>query len=149
VELRRIKWVKHTASPICSSLSFLHNPKGQDMANYEHVAALRQYAEETHRRIGRTITHLLALQSQDGNGFADLLQHIQEQEIASRDAGYERVARLCQSMEDCLTGIHCGEEPRLEAVTTTLLEVCEAIRVHADVLGTMAADAHLQTQAVI
>jgi chemotaxis protein histidine kinase CheA len=91
----------------------------------------RQYAEGTRERMARVIRGLLTIEGDCRGRTEHLVRQIQEQEAASRRSGCERIARLCQSMEDCLTGIDRGEQPRLEPIVTTLVEVCQAISQHA------------------
>jgi len=113
-----------------------HNGKGQNMAGEgEFAISQKRYAAETHRRIARTISGLLKMEGNGGGDISQVLLQVRRQEEASRRAGFERVARLCQSMEDCLTGIRSGEQPRLDAFVTTLVEVCQAIELHADAIA--------------
>jgi len=117
-----------------------HHAKGQNMAGEgEFVTSRSRYAAETHRRIARTISGLLKMEGNGGGDISQVLLHVRRQEAASRHAGFERVARLCQSMEDCLAGIRSGEHPRLDAFVTTLVEVCQAIELHADAISNTSA----------
>jgi len=106
------------------------------MAREGELGTLRQrYAAQTRRRIARTIAGLLKMEGKGGGDISQVLLHVRRQAEASRRAGFERVARLCQSMEDCLTGIGSGEQLRLDAFVTTLVEVCQSIELHADAVA--------------
>jgi len=96
------------------------------------VVSRARYVQGTRQRMSAVIRDLSGMQGSCPGKADHVVRRIREQEQASRHAGYERIARLCQSMDDCLTGLDRGEQPRLEAVTATLVEVCQAISEHAD-----------------
>jgi len=92
----------------------------------------RQYARQTRRRMARAIRDLLTIQRVGSGDTSRVSAWIREQGEASRVAGFARVARLCQSMEDCLAGLRNGERPAVVPVVGTLLEVCRTVQLHAE-----------------
>jgi len=99
------------------------------------VISLQLYIEETRQRMADMICNLLATQYDCPAQTDCLLQQLRMQTEASRRAGYECIVQLCQSMEDCLIriGSHIDKQ-RLETAISTLMEACEAISRHADLI---------------
>ena len=96
-----------------------------------------RYAAETRERMAHLISSLLNIQRSGSGDTSGLSHRIDQQEQASRLAGFDRVARLCQTMEASLAGLRSGELPGLAAAITTLLDVCRAIELHAEAIARM------------
>jgi hypothetical protein len=139
----------HKLHAIDVTLSIHCMEKGRQVELFEYQAEKKRFAEETRRRMSRAITLLSATDKHNIGGFQELIRLISDQESASAAAGYERVARLCQSMDDCLSDIQYEDAPNMDAVVSTLAEVCEAIRVHADAVGAIAAELSVQPSIAI
>jgi hypothetical protein len=60
---------------------------------------------------------------------------IEAQEKASRTAGFAGIARLCETVSECLAGLRRGEQPVLVPLIGTLLEVCRTVELHAETLA--------------
>jgi hypothetical protein len=97
-------------------------------------AVARQYARETRRRMGRAIRDLLSIQRVGSGDTSRVSAWIRQQGEASRAAGFARLARLCETMNDCLAGLRNGERPVVAPMVGTLLEVCRTVQLHADAL---------------
>ena len=97
-------------------------------------AVARQYARETRRRMDRAIRDLLAIQRVGSGDTSRVSAWIRQQGEASRAAGFARLARLCETMNDCLAGLRNGERPVVVPMVGTLLEVCRTVQLHADAL---------------
>ena len=99
------------------------------------VVSRKLYIEKTpHRTVG--MTHSLLAMRIDNQGNMDrLLKQLREQAEAGRRAGYEGIANLCQSMENCVLRIGGQiEKPRLETAISTLMEACQVIARHAEII---------------
>ncbi len=99
------------------------------------TASRSQYACETQRRMGHTISDLAAIRWAEGIDTQSVLHMLREQEEAARRAGFPIIARLCLDMVDCLSEAVLGEETRLAIVATSLLESCRAIQMHGEAVG--------------
>ncbi len=92
------------------------------------------YVEKTPYRTAGIIRELLAMRFDDHGSRDLLLSQLREQAEAGRQAGYEGIVRLCQSMENCIARIgDVIENSRLETVISTLMEACRAISRHAEI----------------
>jgi hypothetical protein len=102
--------------------------------NAEVRAVAKQYARETRRRMDRAIRDLLTIQRVGSGDTSRVSAWIRQQGEASRAAGFVRLARLCETMNDCLAGLRNGERPVVVPMVGTLLEVCRIVQLHADAL---------------
>ena len=99
------------------------------------AAAKSRYVYETRQRISVIISELSAIRDNPTGDVDRPIGRIREQEGASREAGFERVARLCQAAENYLDGIGENESVQLPAVVDTVLDVCRAIELHAEAVA--------------
>jgi hypothetical protein len=60
---------------------------------------------------------------------------LEAQEKASRAAGFVEIARLCETVNECLAGLRRGERPVLVPMIGTLMEVCRTVRLHAETVA--------------
>jgi hypothetical protein len=60
---------------------------------------------------------------------------IEAQEKASRAAGFVGIARLCETVNECLAGLRRGEQPVLVPLVGTLREVCRTVALHAETVA--------------
>jgi hypothetical protein len=95
-------------------------------------AIAKQYARKTRQRMALAIGELLVIERAGLRDASRLLAWMEEQERASRGAGFAGVARLCGTVSDCLAGLQRGEQPVLVPMVGTLLEVCRTVRLHAE-----------------
>jgi predicted component of type VI protein secretion system len=82
--------------------------------------------------MARAIRDLLTIQRVGSGDTRRVSAWIRRQGEASRAAGFARVARLCDTMNDCLVGLRNGERPAAVPVASTLLEVCRTVQLHAE-----------------
>jgi len=78
------------------------------------------------------------LEIMDRVGMGDTLRlsgWMEAQEEASRAAGFVGIARLCQTVSECLAGLRRGERPVLVPLVGTLLEVCRTVGLHAETVA--------------
>jgi len=93
------------------------------------------YVAGTRQRAAGMVRSLMSMQD-DCKGQKDhLLQQLQEQTEASRSNGFDSVASLCQSMEDCLARIDSYEKLQSEAAISALIESCQVISEHAETIS--------------
>jgi hypothetical protein len=85
--------------------------------------------------MARAIRELLSVQALGSGDTSRLSGWICEQKEASRAAGFVRVARLCETMNDCLAGLRGGERPALVPVVGALLDVCRTVQLHAEAVA--------------
>ncbi|MGD0383959.1 MAG: hypothetical protein ABSA77_10580 [Thermoguttaceae bacterium] len=103
------------------------------------VISRKLYIEKTPHRTAGMIRSLLAMRFYDKENIDRLLLQLREQAEAGRRAGYEGIVCLCQSMENCIMRIGSQiEKPRLDTVISTLMEACQVISRHAEIITSMA-----------
>jgi hypothetical protein len=99
------------------------------------VGSRKLYVAKARQRAADMVRSLLSMQD-DCQGQKDLLlQQLQEQTEASRSNGFDSVAGLCQSMEDCLARIDSYEKLQSEAAISALIESCQVISEHAETIS--------------
>lgn len=96
------------------------------------------YVAETRRRTAGMLRILLSLQDDRQGQLDHLLGQLQEQTGASHSNGFDGVARLCQSMENCLARIDSAENLQAEAAISALIESCRVISEHAETISAIA-----------
>jgi len=60
---------------------------------------------------------------------------LEAQEKASRAAGFAEIARLCETVNECLAGLRRGERPVLVPMIGTLMEICRTVKLHAETVA--------------
>jgi chemotaxis protein histidine kinase CheA len=100
------------------------------------VGSRKLYVAGTRQRAADMIHGLLSLRDDCQGQLDHLLQQLHEQTEASCSNGFDNVARLCQSMEDCLARINGHiEKPQLETAISALKEACQLISEHAETIA--------------
>ena len=102
------------------------------------VGSRELYVAETRQRTAGMIRILLSMQDDCQGQIDHLLGQLQEQTEASRSNGFDSVARLCQSMENCLARIDSDEKLQSEAAISALIESCRVISEHAETISAIA-----------
>lgn len=95
----------------------------------------KQYARQTRRRMDCAIRDLLTIQRVGSGDTRRVSAWIGAQAEASRAAGFARLARLCETMCDCLSGLRDGERPVVAPIVATLLDVCRTVKWHAEAVA--------------
>jgi hypothetical protein len=99
------------------------------------------YPAATRRRMGTVIRELVAIQQAGGGDITRVLSRLDEQQKASRNAGYLPILRLCQTLADYLRlKAHLAEapgrqRPQSPSIAAILLDVCRVIQLHADAVA--------------
>jgi len=98
-------------------------------------ALARQYARQTRRRMALAITELDVMNRVGLGDTHRLSGWLEVQEKASRAAGFVGIARLCETVNECLAGLRRGEQPVLVPLVGTLQEVCRTVALHAEAVA--------------
>ncbi len=85
--------------------------------------------------MGHAISDLAAIRWAEGIDTDSVLRMLREQEEAADRAGFPIISRLCRNMVDYLSEAVRGEEMRLAAVATSMLESCRTIQMHGQAVG--------------
>jgi chemotaxis protein histidine kinase CheA len=102
------------------------------------IGSRKLYIAGTRQRAAGMIRSLLSMQDDCQGQIGHLLQQLHAQTEASRSNGFDSVARLCQSMGDCLARIDSYEKPQSEAAISALIESCQVISEHAETISKFA-----------
>lgn len=104
-------------------------------ADTEVDALAKQYARQTRRRMTFAIREVGVLERSNLSETLRLSGWMEAQEKASRAAGFVEIARLCETVNECLAGLRRGERPVLVPMIGTLMEVCRTVRLHAETVA--------------
>jgi len=102
------------------------------------VNGVAKYARQTRRRMAFALHELGVVEPAGLSDTHRLSGWMEAQEKASRAAGFVGIARLCETVNECLAGLRRGERPVLVPIIGTLMEVCRTVRLHAETVARQA-----------
>ncbi|MGA2798810.1 MAG: hypothetical protein ABSE63_14610 [Thermoguttaceae bacterium] len=103
------------------------------------VVSRKLYIEKTPHLTAGMARSLLAMRFDIQGNIDRLLKELREQAEAGRQAGYEGIGSLCQSMENCVLKIGPQvEKSLLETAISILMEACRVIERHVEMISGMA-----------